>query len=84
MEAETLPMDFQNKLEVLFQEVTSLDRKVTRLVCQDLRRGHEHDALFALYQGLVSENQALRLRVLDLEERLEKKTAGNQPAVVPG
>ena len=72
MEAETLPMDFPNRLEVLSQEVNSLTRRVTRMLCQDLRRGDEHDALFALYQGLVSENQALRLRVLDLEERSGK------------
>ena len=69
MEAETLPLDFQNKLEVLSQEVNTMRRKVVRLTLQDLKRGHEHDALFALYQGLVSENQALRLRILDLEEK---------------
>ena len=30
MEAETLPMDFQNKLEVLFQEVNTTRRMVAR------------------------------------------------------
>ena len=68
MDHETLPMNLEDSLKALWRRENELLDRVMKLTRQEIMRGHDIDALYALYHGLVSENQALRLRVMELED----------------